>query len=408
MKLCVISHKRHWLREDKPVSSGGFVLEIDYWATMFDSVLLCVPLHKDEQPPKGAYGYRAPNVEIAPLPPFKANLPKRFVWRFRKSYRFLMNVVRFFKMLRAIRACDAVCVRCPGRASMTGLIAAILAGRRRCVRYGANWFPEEDESPSEARQKALLRGKLFKGPVLVHWYPDERLGVNVVPIFGSTITKADVEETRELAIARQLSSRPKLIFVGRLSKEKNVDVILEGIAALKSAVDSAGSELSFDICGDGDQRKFLEERATSLGLGSIVTFQGMIPHTALGENYKTADILLLASSTEGWPKVLIEAMLYGLPCIGTSVGSVPHIIGRNGERGMLWPVGRPELLAEAIAKLPGDRDLYKSMSRAARAWAETRTLERYRDEVRAVLEKAWRCELRRADVPPIASSCSER
>ena len=404
MKLCVISHKRHWLKDDRPVSNGGFVLEVDYWATMFDSVLLCVPLHEDEQPKEGAYGYRMPNVEIAPLPPFKANLPKRFVWRFRKSYRFLMNTVRFLKMLKTIHACDAVCVRCPGSASMTGLIAAMLARRPRCVRYGANWLPDGDDNPSEGRQKALLRGKRFRGPVLVHWYPDERLGANIVPIFGSTITEADVEATRESATARELSSRAKLLFVGRLSQEKNIDVILEGIAALKSTVDT---EISLDICGDGDQRKRLEKQAATLGIDSDVRFHGMVPRTDTGRHYEGADILLLASSTEGWPKVLMEGMLYGLPCIGTSVGSVPHIIGRNGERGMLWPVGQAERLAEAVARLIGDPGLYASMSRAARAWAEKQTLERYRDEVKVVLERAWGCELRRADVPPVASGRSE-
>ena len=401
MKLCVISHKRHWLKDDRPVSSGGFVLEIDYWATMFDEVLLCVPLYKDEEPPRGVYGYRMPNIDIAPLPPFRANLPKRFVWRFRKSYRFLMNVVRFIKMLWAIHRCDAVCVRCPGHASMTGLVAAMFTWKRRCARYGANWASSREDSDSERRQKAILRGWRFRGPVFVQWYSGEHFGDNIFPVFGTTITDADVLATKALVHGRQVGRRPRLLFVGRLSPEKNVDVILSGVAKLKS---SKRFDVRLDICGDGGQREHLESLAEKLGLSPNVAFHGMISHEEMHSFYESADILVLASSTEGWPKVLTEAMLYGLPCVATDVGAVPEIVGRHNQRGILWPVGQPDSLAEAVKTLVDAPDLYRSMSRAARAWAEKHSLERYRDEVKAVLEKAWRCELNQVDVAAVGST----
>ncbi|MBN1593521.1 MAG: glycosyltransferase family 4 protein [Candidatus Coatesbacteria bacterium] len=396
MRLCVISHKKHWLLNDKPVSNGGFVLEIDYWATMFDRILLCVPLHSDERPREGVYGYRMPDIEIAPLSPFRAKIPRRFVWRFRKTYRFVANLLRFCKMLKAIRSCDAVCVRCPGPASLLGLLASILTKRKRCARYGANWFPQGKESITERRQKALLRSKWFKGPVFVQWYPDERITGVAVPMFGSTITEDDIENSREAAASRRLRPNPRLLFVGRLSREKNVDVILRGVEILRT---SLRVDVSLEICGDGDQRKSLEAQANALGIALAVTFHGMVPRADMCEYYSNADFLILASETEGWPKVAIEAMLYGLPCVGTAVGSVPYIIGENSERGLLWHVGKAEEMAQKLSGIITDEDLYKTMSTNARNWVEGKTLEVYRDQVKSVLEESWNCKLGRELIP---------
>lgn len=102
----------------------------------------------------------------------------------------------------------------------------------------------------------------------------------------------------------------------------------KGIADLISVIQicrNNGLDIQLDIVGEGCLRHELEQSALKL-VGDHVIFHGPLYGTALIDAYMNADCFLLASWTEGMPRVLVEAMASGLPCVATSVGGVPELV----------------------------------------------------------------------------------
>src|SRR5205814_7925183 len=97
-------------------------------------------------------------------------------------------------------------------------------------------------------------------------------------------------------------------------------------ASRQIATSNTPQSLTLRIIGDGPMRKPLEGLATSLGLAERVTFEGAVPQSKVLDFYERAHILVLASQTEGWPKVIAEGMAFGLVCIGSNRGLVPQML----------------------------------------------------------------------------------
>lgn len=136
----------------------------------------------------------------------------------------------------------------------------------------------------------------------------------------------------------------KLIFVGRLEKQKKCDDLIKAASILKD------KQLDFKllIIGDGSLREDLEKLVDSLSLNNIVQFSGYQKDTL--SYMQDADILILPSENEGMSNVLLEAISIGLPIIVTDVGSSRIQVGSFGEQ-FLCPVNNPDCLADKIYNL---------------------------------------------------------
>jgi teichuronic acid biosynthesis glycosyltransferase TuaC len=80
------------------------------------------------------------------------------------------------------------------------------------------------------------------------------------------------------------------------------------------------------VAGEGPDRERLQGVTVSLGVAGRVRFSGPIEHDRPGDFYGAADALMLASSREGWPNVLLESMACGTPVVCTRVGGTPEVV----------------------------------------------------------------------------------
>jgi glycosyltransferase involved in cell wall biosynthesis len=94
-------------------------------------------------------------------------------------------------------------------------------------------------------------------------------------------------------------------------------------------------------------RKNIENRITELELNQNVILTGSLASDQVYEHYRTANVVVLASFSEGVPVVLMEAMGFGCTVIATQVGGVPELV-KNGVTGLLVPPGNSQELASAI------------------------------------------------------------
>ncbi|HEX5728977.1 glycosyltransferase [Microbacterium sp.] len=145
----------------------------------------------------------------------------------------------------------------------------------------------------------------------------------------------------------------RILFVGRLTTEKHIDVLLRAVATLDPALD-----VHVDLVGEGDQRKNLEVLAHSLGLDARVTFHGHAPEARLREMYSRASLFAIASIAELQSIATMEAMASGLPIVAANAVALPHLV-HDGENGYLFEPGNVEELAARLTDVltaePGER-----------------------------------------------------
>src|SRR6185369_3975806 len=116
-----------------------------------------------------------------------------------------------------------------------------------------------------------------------------------------------------------------ILSVGHLTERKGFHVLLGAFAQLK---DRAGLKVA--IVGDGEMRQALRKQAADLGISDRVIFPGAVGNDALPEWYSASDYFVMASSREGWPNAVCEALACGLPVIGTRVWGMPEIVTDDG------------------------------------------------------------------------------
>lgn len=160
----------------------------------------------------------------------------------------------------------------------------------------------------------------------------------------------------------RLHTPARLVFVGRLQRQKGLDVLLQALAHLKRIRPAADWRLR--VFGDGPRRAEYESLADGLGITDQVQFQGQIPDVPA--QLMTADIFVLPSRAEGMSNALLEAMAAGLPCIATRISGNTDLI-EEGINGLLVPPDNPEALARALASLLDSQPLREKLARGARS-----------------------------------------
>jgi glycosyltransferase involved in cell wall biosynthesis len=147
--------------------------------------------------------------------------------------------------------------------------------------------------------------------------------------------------------------------VGRLSPEKDIPSFLQAASLLLRE----HSNLNFLIVGDGPERKKLEDMTLSLGLKDKVKFTGFVDE--MDNIYHLLDLLVISSSTEGIPLVLLEAMKYAIPVVASNVGGIGEVVD-DTINGLLISPGNADELVENIKMLIINKKISKKISRNAR------------------------------------------
>lgn len=152
----------------------------------------------------------------------------------------------------------------------------------------------------------------------------------------------------------------RIVFVGRLTAEKQVEVILQAMTKLDPALDA-----TFDIVGGGDQRKQLEHLTAQLGLSDRVTFHGRTTDEELRALLSRASVFTIASIAELQSIATMEAMASALPIVAADAVALPHLV-HDGENGYLFEPGNADALAARLTDvLTADPAEYERMQQAS-------------------------------------------
>jgi glycosyltransferase involved in cell wall biosynthesis len=143
-------------------------------------------------------------------------------------------------------------------------------------------------------------------------------------------------------------------WVGRLSREKGADVMLDALA-------ESGPRWHLSIIGEGDEFDHLRQKAETLGISNRVSWHGPVANA--GSLLTAFNAFVLSSRTEGTPITLLEAMNAGVPIIATRVGGVPDVVGAS--HALLVPPEQPGMIAQALSEI--EREPSAASERSVRA-----------------------------------------
>ncbi len=147
------------------------------------------------------------------------------------------------------------------------------------------------------------------------------------------------------------------VFVGRLTHQKALPVMLEAIGAVDDA--------RLELVGDGADRGELEAIVAERGLEDRVRFLGALPRDQVLAHLAGARAAVLSSAWENLPHAAVEALSVGTPVVSTAVGGVPEVV-HDRENGLLVPRNDPMALAAALREILHDDELRATLAAAAK------------------------------------------
>ncbi len=204
---------------------------------------------------------------------------------------------------------------------------------------------------------------------------------------------AGVFYRRDRAACRRIHDLPigsrVILSAGYLVEGKGHHDVVAALATLHSRGIAARLVIAGGSGRDGNFEPAIRHSVRSRGLSDYVRLTGAVSPTALAELMAAADVLCLASFTEGWPNVVHEALACGTPVVATAVGAVPQLI--PGPRyGRIVPVHDPQALADALGAALETAWAHDEIAR----WGQSRQWRQVAKEVLTTFNDACQGEAR--------------
>lgn len=176
----------------------------------------------------------------------------------------------------------------------------------------------------------------------------------VTKILNAADKTFKTEQPRE-----RLAEEPTIISVGTISEQKDYPTLIRAFALLQEQLAGSGRSARLSIVGGGKDLPALQALAEQLSVADRVALlgtRGDVPQLLSG-----ADIYVNSSRWEGLPVAVIEALMTALPVVATNCAGNRELV-RDQVNGRLTPIGDPGALADALAEIVLDEDLYRQMS----------------------------------------------
>lgn len=347
-----------------------YVEELKIWERYSDEILFCCPIWETDR------GLLVKQLD------FKTKYPialqefagKSFSKMIKSLNAILVNSVRIFK---AMQSADHIHLRCPGNIGLLGCIIQILFPKKpKTAKYAGNWDPKAQQPFSYKIQKWILSNTFLTKNMQVLVYGEwPNQSKNIKPFFTASYS----ENEKEVVSPRNFSSQITFLFVGTLSEGKQPLYAMQLVEKL--IVD--GFDIKLEMFGDGIERKKIEAYIAKNDLRDNIILMGNKTKEELKGAYKKSHFLLLPSKSEGWPKVVAEAMFWGCVPIATPISCVSNMLD-NENRGLLLEMNL-ESDVKKIENLISEQKEFQIKSDLAKKWSRNYTLDRFETEIQKLL-----------------------
>lgn len=334
MKLTIISHTEHYQKVDGTIVGwGSTITEINHLAKHFDEITHVAMLHKDVIP-SSSLPYLSSNIKFVALPVLGG---KSFV----SKLKIVANIPKIISIVsKELKNTDVFQFRAP-----TGIgiflipYFTLFVKTKGWYKYAGNW---NQKNPPLAYRFQRWLFKKQKRPVTINgaW---ENQPKQCLTFENPCLTYNDFKEGKEIVSKKEYKALFSFCFVGRLEKPKGVERIIKAFTLLSEEEKKKIAEINF--VGDGGEASYFKNLAK--GSGVKMNFLGFQPRQKVFELYKRSHFFMLPSTaSEGFPKVIAEAMNFGCLPIVSNVSSIGQYI--NSNNGFIVSPTTSENLAEIM------------------------------------------------------------
>ena len=375
--LAIVTAPLHYRWRGRIWSYGPYARELDQWARWFERVTLVGPV-REATPPEDATALEAGHFDLHPIP--LTGGPTLGA----KAIQIARIPELLLRLSRACRAADAVHVRGPANVCLLTALLAPWLDRPMVAKYAGQWSAYPGERSLVAWQRRLLKTRL-PGPVMVYGRREDD-PPHIVDFFTSMMSRQQVDHAMQQTADHRFHQPLRLLFAGRLFPGKGLLELIDACARLRSQ----GAEIHLRVVGDGPLAGPARARVAELGLEGGVEFTGPLPYRRSLDAMARADVLVLASAHEGWPKVLTEAMVHHTLCLAPRGG----IMGRLLEgRGVHLDGIDTDAIERGIRRVLDEPERWQAGLPDAAEWASRYSLERLGDAIGALLQDQWQTSL---------------
>jgi len=341
-----------------------------------------------------------------------------------------------YTIYKEMQWADHIHLRCPGNIGLLGSLVQILfPSKPKTVKYAGNWDPKSKQPLSYRFQKWILSNTFLTrhAKVLVYGeWPNQ--SKNIVPFFTATYSEKEIferysehseaifsneqipnqvgndEQEKQAAtlliplndetnchpqldwgshdlendeqIPNQVGNDGKIyfLFVGAFTKGKQPLLSVKAIYQLKKK----GYQVQLDVYGEGKERESIANYILDNSLENEVYIHGNASKEIIKEAYQKAHFLVFISKSEGWPKVVAEAMFWGCLPITSNVSCIPYMLA-NGTRGAIVDESVEEIVS-VIEGYLNETKKYIEQVKKAMEWSRQYTLERFEEDIGKLLE----------------------
>ena len=384
MKLLVISSAPVVELDGKLHLYAPYEKEMQLWAKHADTIQFCCPIWKQDR-----------KLLIAPIS-FEVNsiveLQEFDITSLSNKLKAIpFAFVALIKIFKAMRQADHIHLRCPGNIALLACLVQILfPNKQKTAKYAGNWDPKSKQPWSYRLQKWILSNTFLTKNMQVLVYGEwEGSSKNVKSFFTATYSESEIHNS-EFRIQNELSLRAesrtnenqfKFLFIGTLSPGKQPLYAIK----LVEEMHKKGKKVLLELYGEGILRKELEHYISQNNLEAIVFLKGNQNKETVLKGYQNSHFLILPSKSEGWPKVVAEAMFWGCVPIASPVSCVPYMMG-NGSRGIVL---QEELNQDVnqIKTVINNQELYQKMASEGQSWSRQFTTDKFETEISKLIKE---------------------
>ncbi len=374
MKLLVVSAAPLIPSNNGWMAYGPYVKEMAIWAEHTDTIQFCCPVWETD---RGLLVTQIPFETVSPvvLKDFNVTSIKAVL------HTIIAAVLNLWLIVRAMRKADHIHLRCPGNIGLLGCVAQIFfPNTPKTAKYAGNWDPNAKQPLSYRLQKWILANTFLTRNMRVLVYGEwEGSSKNIKPFFTASYTERDKEDVSLRKIILQDRAVIRFLFVGTLSEGKRPLYAIKMVESLHAG----GYNVHLDLYGDGQQRKLLETYIAANNLTDFIVLKGNQLAETIKKAYQESHFLLLPSKSEGWPKVVAEAMFWGCVPVVSQVSCISTMLS-NGTRGIMLTMDIDQDLTELEACI-NHPEMYQLKAEKALHWSRQYTLDYFEAEIKKMV-----------------------
>jgi len=371
MKFAIITHTVHKIKEDSFFAYEPYVREMNLWLRNTSETKIIAPISSDRVSPIDEK-YHSETISITEIPSFN------FLGIKNKMVSLFKLPLILYRIYRVMHWADHIHLRCPGNVGLLGTLVQILfPSKPKTVKYAGNWDPNAVQPLSYRFQKWLVSNTFLTRncKVLVYGEWGNQMK-NIAPFFTASYKKEEIVEISK----KEFEQTINFIFVGAFTKSKQPLLSVKVIEKLNKE----GVNVQLDMFGNGAEFESIKKYVSVNKLDNFVVLHGNQSKKIVKRAFQKAHFLLFISKSEGWPKVVAEAMFWSCLPISSKVSCVPFMLG-DGKRGALVTANVDKIVT-VIQKYLSDKKLYQESIKNGKKWSQEYTLNKFELEIKKIVQ----------------------